>query len=105
MLPLASWFLFDKQMPFQLISGFQERWTELLAGHGVDRVPDLRTQEDFLAHVLQQPSGVSLAGLSFGSLYVVALFTFAGYPAQYNLESYVDLLRMVPGGLQSSSRP
>ena len=97
--------VFDKQMPFQLISGFQVRWTELLAGHGVDRVPDLRTQEDLLGHVLQQPSGVSLSGLSFGSLYVVALFTFAGFPAQYDLESYVDLLRIVPGGLQSSSRP
>ena len=58
--------------------------------------------EDLLAHVLQEPNGVNLSGLSLGSLYVVALFTFAGFPAQYDSESYVDLLRLVPGGLQSS---
>ena len=92
----------DGQLPFRLISGVQERWMKLVASHDLECVSDLRTQEDLLAHLLQEPDGVNLSGLSLGSLYVVALFTFAGFPAQYNLESYVDLLRLVPGGLQTS---
>ena len=78
---------------------------KLVASHDLECVSDLRTQEDLLAHLLQEPDGVNLSGLSLGSLYVVALFTFAGFPAQYNLESYVDLLRLVPGGLQTSFSP
>ena len=82
--------------------GFLARW-ESVASIGFENVPDCRTNEDLLAHLLQQPNGVDLSGLSIGSLYVVALFTFAGFPGQYTLESYVDLLRMVPGGLRSYS--
>ena len=91
-----------KLSPFQVIPGFQKRW-KLVADHGLGCVPDCRTHEDLLAHLLQEPNGVNLSGLSFGSLYAVALFTVAGFPGQYDLESYEDLLRMVPGGLQFSS--
>ena len=103
--------VFDEQVscglsPFQVIPGFQKRW-KLVAGKlkvfGAGCVPDCRTHEDLLAHLLQEPNCANLSGLSFGSLYAVALFTSAGFPGQYDLESYVDLLRMVPGGLQSSS--
>ena len=94
--------VFCSLSPFQVIPGFQKRW-KLVAIHGLGCAPDCRTHEDLLAHLLQEPNGVRLSGLSFGSLYAVALFTFAGFPGQYDLESYVGLLRMVPGGLQSSS--
>ena len=94
--------VFCSLSPFQVIPGFQKRW-KLVADHGLGCAPDCRTHEDLLAHLLQEPNGVRLSGLSFGSLYAVALFTFAGFPGQYDLESYVGLLRMVPGGLQSSS--
>ena len=50
---------------------------------------------------MQEPGGVIRSGLSLGSLFMVALFVFAGFPRPYNFESYVDLLRLVPGGLQS----
>ena len=67
---------------------------------GLDGVPGCRTHEDLFALLLQEPDGVCTNGLSLGSLYVVAFFSFAGFPEPYNLESYVDLLRLVPGRLR-----
>ena len=92
----------DPLAPFRVIPGVHDRLQAVVAG-GFEDIPDCRTNEDLLALLLQEPGGVILSGLSLGSLYQVALFIFAGFPRPYNLESYVDLLRLVPGGLQSSS--
>ena len=92
----------NRESPFQVIPGFRQRWDEV-SRNGLQSVPDCRTHEDLFARLLQEPGGVNLSWLSLGSLFVVALFSFAGFPGQYNLESCVDLLRLVPGGLRTSS--
>ena len=81
---------------FGSVQGFQAA-----VGSGFKDFPDCRTNEDLLARLFQEPGGVILSGLSLGSLFTVALFIFAGFPRPYNPESYVDLLRLIPGGLQS----
>ena len=88
------------QSPFRVIPGFHGRLQAAIGSRFKD-FPDCRTNEDLLSRLLQEPGGALLSGLSLGSLFMVALFMFAGFPKPYSFESYVDLLRLVPGGLQS----